>query len=146
MSEPQPTIPQAEKPQQSDDETLSLEEKTLDKQAKSAPYRDVIERRNHLDTLNKRIDVLQGKLDKRESELDTLRPKLAKHEQSSKMAKVLVRDGTVIFVVGGMLVSGGGLFTDGILRFSLAAAGGALVVTGLWIAKVLNRNVWPPDE
>lgn len=136
-----------EKPdKESADTSVSLESDTLERQAKSASYRDVHERSQHLVSLNRRIDVLQGKLDAREEELRDTLPRLAKLAQASKVSKVLVRDGTIILAVGGGLVSASSLFIDGGIRFLLAGGGGALLMCGLWVAKILNRNAWPDDD
>lgn len=140
-------IPLAEKPRSDPDRSLErLEEKTLDKQARSASYRDAHERKQHLDSLNRRINVLQQKLDSRETELRDLTPRLAQLEQAQQISRVLIRDGTIIFGVGGALVSAASLFAEGIWRYSLAGFWLALFICGLWIAKILNSFIWPANR
>ena len=137
-------IPSVEKPRENFDQNFEqLDESTLEKQAKSAAHRDAHERKQHLDSLNRRIEVLQQKLDSRESDLREILPKLARLERSEQISKVLVRDGTVILAIGGVLVSAGSLFAEGPLRFVIAGLGGGILICGLWICKLLNQNVWP---
>ena len=125
-------IPSVEKPRENFDQNFEqLDESTLEKQAKSAAHRDAHERKQHLDSLNRRIEVLQQKLDSRESDLREILPKLARLERSEQISKVLVRDGA------------GSLFAEGPLRFVIAGLGGGILICGLWICKLLNQNVWP---
>jgi hypothetical protein len=137
MTDHRPKIPTTEQPRETADTTL--EASTLDKQAKSASYRDVLERTQHLETLNRRIDVLQGKLDNREADLQQLLPRNAALEQSCKISRVLVTDGTALLAIGGGLVSASGVFVAGPVRFVLAGLGGGLLICALWICKVMNR-------
>lgn len=144
------TIPPIETPSASDTAAAEMERDSLDKAARSAPWRDAYERQQHTANLNKRIDVLQSKLDKTEDslaeknrELQRLTATAEVLQHSCDLSKILVRDGTVICVVGGGLVSVGGLFAESEVRFLLAGLGGAFLVCGLWICKVLNRNAFP---
>ncbi len=68
MSDQRHKIPKIERPEESADQSVSLERDTLEK-SKSAAYRDAHERMEHQKTLNNRIDVLQSKLNKRENDL-----------------------------------------------------------------------------
>lgn len=141
-----PKVPAAELPRDGASASLeSLEENTLDKQAKSASYRDDHERQQHLDTLNRRIDVLQKKLDSREAELHAVLPRLARFEQSAKISKAVSRDGAIALAIGGMLVSAAGLFSEGTVRMALSCLGGGIFIAGMWASKLLNFNVWPAD-
>jgi hypothetical protein len=144
MSEP-PRIPPVEQPRESAESSIREEEDTLDKQAKSATYRDAHERKQHLESLYRRIDVLQSKLDKSEDQIQKYLPRLAQLEHACCVSQVLVRDGTIILAVGGAFIGYGSLFAnDPLIRFAMGGVGVGLTMTGLWIAKILNRNSWPP--
>lgn len=102
----------AEQPTASADADISTEKESLDKAAKSAPYRDLVERNKHLDSLNQRISVIQGKLDAREddlrerdNELRELLPTHAALKQSHKSMRFSLGLSSLAFGVGGTLVS-----------------------------------------
>lgn len=92
MSERPPPIKvprNAESPEPQVDEGLErLEEDTLDKRARSAAYRAVVEHNEHVVALNRRIDVIQGKLDSREIELHRAIPRIAELEQAQRTARL----------------------------------------------------------
>ncbi len=89
MSDNPPQIPQVERPRPPVDPWLgSLEKETLDKLARSPSLRAVHEHAQHVFALNNRIDVLQSKLDRRESELHLALPRVAELEQAQRTFRV----------------------------------------------------------
>lgn len=133
LSETPISIPaDAEKPRSQIDQKLeTLEEDTLEKQAKSAAYRDALERRQHLESLNRRIDKLQGKLDQRESELQIALPKLASLEQAMRGVNASLLVGPVIMAVGGGAISYAPMTDPNYMsQQSLSGAGVASLIIG----------------
>lgn len=140
-------IPPTEKPRKSVDQDLErLEEDTLDKQARSASFRDVLERKNHLDSLNRRIDVLQNKLDLREADLHAALPRIAELEQAEKTSKIA----TVVEAIG----AGGGAVLLGIasfatndaLKFAFLGAGVAASAVAIFCKALFALFGWPPRK
>ena len=106
MSARPPKIPKIERPEPQADDTLEqLEETTLDKQAKSAAYRAVVEHSQHLQALNTRIDVLQAKLDRREDALHAAIPRVSELEQAQKTSRVESIVEAIGTGVGGVFLS-----------------------------------------
>lgn len=131
-------------PDDSLDETTSAEVNEYERRAKSPALRDVFERAQHISALNRRIDVLQGKLDRREAELDETRPKLAALQQAERTAR---GHGTAIQAFGsglGPILLGVASFaTDDIWKFGLFGAGAVASFIG-WFSTTLAACIaWP---
>jgi hypothetical protein len=122
-------IPAAEKPRENIDPGLErLEESTLDKQARSAAYRDAHERKQHLDSLNRRIDVLQQKLDSRETEIREISPKYAALEQSMRGVNASLVIGPTIMALGGGAMGAPSVLGDDISPHVAGMLGGGGLV------------------
>ena len=67
----------------------------------------------------------------------------AELEQAARTARPLIRDGTVILTLGGVLISFAGLCAADSTRWCIAGIGGGLLISGLWIVKILNGSIWP---
>jgi hypothetical protein len=150
MSVPTHKVPQAEQPQaQTDDHLEKLEEDTLDKQAKSATYRDAHERREHLASLNRRIDVLQSKLDDREIELHIVLPRVAELEQAEWTARLHAGLESVAAGGGALMLSVASFVneaTDEWLKYLLFGAGLAFALLGILGKVVMSFFGWPKRE
>ena len=134
MSEqPQPPskVPAVEKPSESaKDKSSNPEYEFLQKQASSSNLRDVVERRNHNQSNEIRLSILQAKLDIAEDKIENLLPRNATLEQSMRVSKVLVRDGTVVMAIAGTAVSCASLFDQQEYRFLIAGFGGGFLILG----------------
>jgi len=144
MNEGPPQVPPVERPQAPTDDTLEkLEENTLDKQAKSAAYRAVVEHNQHVLALNSRIDVLQAKLDKRENELHNVIPKVSELQQAKRTSRIGAAVETVGISGGATLLSIASFAPDGSVKYACFGAG--ISVSSLAVfAKVLFAVLgWP---
>lgn len=137
-------VPAVEKPSQTS-ENQNGEFEFLQQQAKSSTLREVVERQKHNDSNEKRLSVLQSKLDIAEAKIAELLPRNAELESSVRMSRVLVRDGTVVLAIAGILVGWASLVEQREYRYLIAGFGTAFLVLGLWICKIMNRNAFPSD-
>lgn len=99
----------------------------------------------HVDALNCRIEVLQEKLNDRESEARYLLPRVAELEQASRGITLACAYYTGMMVSGGGMISGAGYCTPP-ARDYLLAVGWLLLICGIaahWIASAFG---WPPKR
>jgi len=136
----------ADVPDDSLDQKTSEEIGDLEKRAKSAPLRDVFERTAHLGSLNRRIEVLQGKLDSREAELQVAVPRVAELEQAMRTARVGAFVESAGAGGGALLLSIASFMADGALKFVFVGAGIAGASLGV-LAKIISSALgWPRDR
>jgi hypothetical protein len=146
MSDSHPPIPPVEQPKPEPAQSLeNLEEKTLDKQAASATYRDAVERKQHLASLNVRISVLQTKLDSREGELFSALPRIAELEQAEKTANLSTVVEAVAAGGGAIALSVASFLNDDlvILKFSLVGAGISASAIAVFTKALFAIWGWP---
>lgn len=146
MSELSPKVPRPEEPAGSDAQTEALEKDTLDKQAKSAAYRDAHERKQHLASLNERIGVLQDKLDKREAELQVAMPRIAELEQATKTSR-LATISEVLGVGGGAILLSIAAYADSdIYKLLILGLGIGSSAIGLFSKLIYATWGWPTKK
>lgn len=144
---PPPQVPPVEQPQTSADDALEkLEENTLDKEARSAAFRAVVEHDKHLRALNVRIEVLQAKLDKREEELHRTIPRVAELEQAEKTAKVDSVVETMGAGGGAILLGTASFMPESWLKFCLIGAGISASAIGVFAKVLFTLFGWPKDR
>ena len=134
-------------PDDPDEQTLAGEQAhdKAGKKAKTAAVRAEEAEEKHVASLNRRIDVLQSKLDRREGDLHHLLPRTAELEQAARTSKV----GAIVEAAG---VGGGALllsiasFTppDEWHRFVCIGAGISASVFALSAKALLAAFGWPP--
>src|SRR5438445_272944 len=107
----------------------------------------------HLHQIERFIKHLEDTRDGLTNECNQLRdrcnelaPRVAELEHAERVAKVLIRDGSIISIVGGSIISFAGLFGAEITRFPVCGIGGGLMITGLWVFKLTARWAWPPKR
>ncbi len=145
MNELPQQIPQVELPgQQSDDSLEQQEEAFLQKQAKSGALRAVLEHNHHLQALNSRIDVLQAKLDKRESELHVAIPRVAELEQAERTSRVGAIAEAVGAGGGAIFLSVASFMQDGdFAKWVCVGAGIAALSLAVFAKVLLAAFGWP---
>jgi len=150
MSKPRQKVPSTEQPPPSVDEPADslLETKTLDldKQARSAAYRDVVERDKHWSSLNERIAVLQAKLDIREEDLRLAQPRIAELEQAERSSQGYGTIATIGGVGGPILLSCASFADDDWVKFGLLGAGVVAALMGLLANVLFGFLGWPKKQ
>ena len=139
-------IPHVEIPdKQTDDSLEKQEEAFLDKQARSAAFRDVYERNQHLQSLNARIDVLQTKLDRREGELHIALPRVSELEHAERTSKATAIVETIGLGGGAIFLSLASFMQDeDAVKWMVFGAGISASVLAMSAKVILAAFGWPP--
>jgi hypothetical protein len=134
-------------PDAADEQTLAGERahQVEQRKAKTAALRAEEAEERHAAALDRRIDVLQKKLDLRENELRELLPRNAELEQAKRNADANSRLSLSAVSVGGLLASISSLLP---VRWNYisGAFGAAMLISGLTLSCVTHRSGWPSKE
>lgn len=128
------------------DEQTAAAERAHDverKKAKTAAVRAEEAEEKHVAALNRRISVLQTKLDLREDELRELLPRNAELEQARCNASLNGASSLGAVSIGGMLASISSLLSIP-LGYVSGGFGAAMLIGGLILSWTTHRFGWPP--
>jgi hypothetical protein len=131
-------------PDAPDEQTLAGE-RAHDKarrKAKTAALRAEVAEEEHVAALNRRIDVLQKKLDLREDELQVLLPRNAELEQAYRNASINGGLSLTAISAGGVLTSISSLLPTPFSYIS-GSFGAAMLIGGLTVSWTTHRLGWP---
>ena len=132
-------------PDDPDEQTLAGEQahlKEAQKKAKTAALRAEEAEEKHVSALNRRIDVLQNKLDLREEEVHELLPRNAELEQARRNATINSGLSLTAISIGGVLASISSLLPTPFSYIS-GSFGAAMLIGGLTVSWVTHRFGWP---
>jgi len=139
-----PQVPPVEQPTSTSDDVLEkLEESTLDKQARSAAYRAAVEHSQHIAALNKRLDIIQAKLDGRENEIHIALPRIAELEQAEKTSKLTTVVESVGAGGGAVLLSLASFAPTDAWKFSFLGSGVAASALAVFCKSMFALFGWP---
>lgn len=146
MSAHSPKIPPVEQPQESADTSVELEQVTLEQQSKSAALRDVYVRDQLISALNRRIDVIQAKLDNREERIDELLPRNAALEQAGRSSTIETVLEFVAMGCSATFLSISTYVADSISKTGWFGAGIALAASAMLSKILFSYFGWPPKN
>ena len=95
---------------------------------------------------NRRIDVLQTKLDKREQDCRELLPEVAELRQAKRSTRLFDCLIAAEITVGGALISGAGFSTTEVGKYVMLWVGWALIILGIVTLFLNTAFGWPKSK